>query len=118
MKNFFLQTYYFWMITRFAFIAAVVIDLVILFPQALNGGEALLDFAALGYIGLMVYNTVIELQNKTRRPIPKYIVGSISILLAIVIFLLVISYSSANLLLALFFVPWITFLGIFDLSVM
>jgi hypothetical protein len=117
MKPFFLQTYFFWTITRFVFITAVLVDLVILFPKTLSGVEVLIDMATLCYIGLMIYNTIIELQNKTSSPITKYIIGTISILIGIVIFLVAMSYSSANVLLALFFVPWIALLGVFDLTV-
>jgi phosphoglycerol transferase MdoB-like AlkP superfamily enzyme len=118
MKSFFLQTYFFWVFTRIIFIAGVIIDLFIVFPRALNGVDMLIDFATLGYIGLMIYNTVIELQNKTRYRAAKYIVGIISILIAVLILIVAMLYDDGYLFLALIFVTWVALLGIFDLLIM
>jgi hypothetical protein len=118
MKYFFFKTYYFWTITRVVFIAAGLIDLLTVFPRASNGLFLLIDIATLCYIGLMIYNTIIELQNKTRQLFTKYIVGIISILIAVSIFFLVMTYSSAYVVLAVLFVAWLALLGVFDLVVM
>lgn len=78
----------------------------------------LIDIATVCYIGLMIYNTVIELQNKTRQRITKYIVGIISILIAIAIFYVAATYSKDYILLAIIFVAWLTLLGVFDFVIM
>ena len=118
MKSFFLQTYFFWVFTRIIFIAAAVIDSFTVFPRAINGVDVLIDIATLCYIGLMIYNTVIELQNKTRQRITKYIVGIISIVIAIAIFYVAATYSKDYILLAIIFVAWLTLLGVFDFVIM
>jgi hypothetical protein len=118
MKRFFFQTYFFWVFTRIIFIAAAVIDSFTVFPRAINGVDVLIDFATLCYIGLMIYNTVVELQSKTRQRVTKYIVGAISILIAVSIFFVVMTYSSEYLFLAVIFVAWFTLLGIFDFVIM
>lgn len=118
MKQFFLKTYAFWLITRITFMAVAIIDLPRTFSKAVNELDILIDIAAIAYIGLMAYNTVIEFKSQTRQQITKHITGGISILIAILIYLLVMSNGTYNIFLAAAFVIWIAFLGIFDLSVM
>lgn len=118
MKPFFLQTYLFWIITRLLFITVIIFDAFLEFSKATNALNVLIYVGVLGYIGLMIYNTVSEFQNKTTSPVPKYIVGTISILIGILFFLLLMSYGEFNLLLVLFLVAWIILLGAFDLTIM
>jgi FtsH-binding integral membrane protein len=118
MKDFFLKTYFFWTISRIIFIVAAVFDTFISLPKALDWIDILVDLAILGYLVLMIFNTIIELGNKTRYPVAKYIAGVLSIVLAIVLFIVVMIYDAKYILLAAIFIAWIALLGVFDFLVM
>lgn len=118
MKRFFHQTYYFWLITRVIFIAGGLLDSARMFDKGLDALDVLINTSILVYLGLMIYNTINEYRNALGSPITKYIVGALSIILAVAIIVIVVTHDSRMIVLAGIFAGWIALLGVFDLLVL
>jgi hypothetical protein len=118
MKRFFHQTYYFWLITRIIFIAGALLDSGRMFGKGLEALDVFINLSIIGYLGLMIYNTVNECRNALVSTVTKYIVGVLSLVLAFVIIVVVGTQDSRLIALAGPFVIWIVLLGIFDLSIL
>lgn len=118
MERFFYQTYYFWLITRIIFIAGALLDSSRIFGKGLEAVDVLINLSIVGYLILMIYNTVNEFRNALVNRVTKYIVGVLSLVLAIVIIVVLGTQDSRLIGLAGPFVIWIALLGIFDLTVL
>ena len=118
MKRFFYQTYYFWLITRIIFIIGALMDSITIFSKGLEIFDMLINSCIITYLCLMVFNTIHECRNALVSSITKYIVGVLSLVLASVIIVLVVTKDSRLVALAGPFVIWIILLGIFDLTIL
>ncbi|TCC96951.1 hypothetical protein [Pedobacter hiemivivus] len=118
MKRFYHQTYYFWLITRIIFIAGALLDSGRMFGKGLETLDVFINLSIIGYLGLMIYNTVNEFRNALVSTVTKYIVGVASLVLAFVIIVIVVTHDSRLISLAGPFVIWIVLLGIFDLLIL
>ncbi|OOQ58500.1 hypothetical protein BC343_07475 [Mucilaginibacter pedocola] len=87
-------------------------------PIAVDWIDVLIDTGSLCYIVLMIYTTSLELQNKTNKRAAKYIIGTLSILIALLILYVVTTHRASHIALAVLFILWLTLLGLFDLFVM
>ncbi|TCC90225.1 hypothetical protein EZ428_13165 [Pedobacter frigiditerrae] len=118
MKHFFHRTYYFWLITRIIFIAGAILDSGRMFDKGLDTLDVFINCSIIIYLVLMIYNTINEFRNALSSAVTKYIVGVLSLVLAVAIIVVVATHDSRLMVLATCFVIWIVLLGIFDLSIL
>ena len=115
MKAFYKSTYYFWIITKFIFaIAAFISAIGNIGMDDLTTNEKLANYVGIIYAICLIFDLMFSLNGFYYKPL-KYFVGTVSVLLAIIIFIVLLKVNVISIPLTLFFVIWIFLLGIFDL---
>ena len=115
MKAFYKNTYYFWIITKFILAIAVFISAIgNLGIDDLTTSEKAANYLAVLYAILLSLDLIFSLNGNYYRII-KYFIGVISILFAIIIFIVLIKMNVISVPLTLLFSIWIFLLGLFDL---
>lgn len=117
MKQFYQSTYYFWIVTKFIFaIAAFISAIGNLGINDLTETEKITNIVGTIYAILLVLDLILSLNGNYSKFL-KYTIGSISILLGIIIFVILIKVNVISIPLTIVFVVWIILLGFFDLLV-
>lgn len=117
MKHFFQSTYYFWIITKFVFaILAFISAIGILGTHHLTVTEKMANYVGIIYALLLILDMILSLNGNYSKFL-KYTTGSISIMLGIIIFVLLINVKVISIPVTVIFVIWIILLGLFDLLI-
>lgn len=117
MRQFYQSTYYLWVVTKGIFAIAGFISAVNnLGINDLTGPEKLANFIGVVYAILMAIDVINSLRGNYPKSL-KYINGTISVLLGVVIFILPFITNVMSIPLTVFFAAWIILLGFFDLLV-
>lgn len=92
MKQFYQSTYYFWIVTKFIFaIAALINAVTILGITDLTLTEKSANYTAVLYAVFLIFDLIFSL-NGTYSKFLKYTTGTISIILGIIIFGIIIKF--------------------------
>lgn len=117
MKQFYQSTYYFWIVTKFIFAIAAFINAIgNLGINDLTETEKIANIVGIIYAILLVLDLILSLNGNYSKFL-KYTIGSISILLGIIIFVILTKVNVISIPLTMVFVVWIILLGFFDLLV-
>lgn len=117
MRQFYQSTYYLWIITKAIFaIAGFISAINTLGISNLTGPEKLVNFIGVVYAILLAIDVINSLSGNYPKYL-KYINGTISVLLGIVILGLPFIANVISIPVTVFFAAWIILLGFFDLLV-
>ena len=116
MRNFYAATYYFWAATRTLFIIAGFISIAgVLGSYKLRTEELLANLVAVLYFIIMIYNSFLDFSGNNHNKLLKYISGSISIIIGVIILILLFTVKVVSIPAAFIFIIWIVLLGLFDI---
>jgi len=117
MKQFYQGTYYFWVVTKFIFAIAAFISAVGNFGiNDLTITEKTANYVGILYAILLIIDLILSLNGNYSKFL-KYIVGTLSIILGIIIFTILIKVNVISIPVTVFFIIWIFLLGFFDLLI-
>ena len=115
MKQFYQSSYYVWIITKFIFcLAALISAIQILRNNNLKLIETIANLVAIIYGILMITDSFLSLNGNYYKSL-KYVIGSFSIILGLIIFIVLIKIQVISIQITLLFILWVTLLGGFDL---
>lgn len=116
MKHFYHQTFLFWIITKFLFAIAGIGSFfsVLRMLGSLQTFNLLANLVVLIYALLLAYSAYADLRSQKPNVFLRIITGSISLILGVSIFGLMIMHHTQTSILALLLSFWLIFLGIYE----
>ncbi|OJV52225.1 MAG: hypothetical protein BGO31_00720 [Bacteroidetes bacterium 43-16] len=116
MRKFYQSTYYFWIISKFLMAIAGFISSISILQESnnLREEEKIANYLCLIYSILLVLDNVFSLQGKPNRAI-KYITGTISVVIGLALFILMLYMKVISIPLTIAFVILVLLMGLFDL---
>lgn len=115
MRKFYQSTYYFWIVSKLLIAIGGIISSFgnLADFEYLRGEEKLANFIGVLYSILLIADVVMTFNGQYSKPV-KYTTGTISMIIGLVLFLLMIYMSVISIPLTIAFIAWIILLGIFD----
>lgn len=115
MKKFYQSTYYFWIVSKLLIAIGGIISSFgnLADFEYLRGEEKLANLTGVLYSILLIVDVIQTFNGKYSKPV-KYTTGTISMIIGLALFLLMIYMSVISIPLTISFIAWIILMGIFD----